>query len=225
MNMAMPVITIDGPSGSGKGTIARLLADNLGWHLLDSGALYRSVVHAAQQQGISTHVESDDLVRLAENLPVSFSTIDGNIHTLLNGKSIEAHIRAETIGNIASKIAMMDGIRGSLLRRQRDFAKAPGLVADGRDMGTIVFPDATAKIFLTASPEARANRRYNQLKKKGFYANLSNLLQYIRERDERDTSRATSPLHPAANAYLMDSTGLSIEQVMQRITRYLQDKL
>ncbi len=223
--MTIPVVTIDGPSGSGKGTIARLLADNLGWHLLDSGALYRVLAHAAQQQGVSIDVESDDLTDLAENLPVSFSSIDGNIHALLNGESVEAHIRTEAMGSAASKVAAMNGIRRALLKRQHAFAKAPGLVADGRDMGTIVFPDAPAKIFLTASTEVRANRRYNQLKEKGFYANVHGLLQDIRERDERDANRVASPLKPAADACLMDSSGLSIEQVLQKVTQYIQGRL
>lgn len=223
--MTIPVITIDGPSGSGKGTIARLIADRLGWHLLDSGAMYRVLAHAAQQRGISTDMQSDNLTELAEKLPVSFATIDGNVHALLSGRNVEAHIRTEATGNAASKIAAMRGIREALLKRQRDFAEAPGLVADGRDMGTIVFPRAEAKIFLTASPGDRANRRYNQLREKGFCANLDGLLQDIRERDERDTKRTASPLQPAADACLLDSTGLSIEQVLQKVTAYLQSRL
>ena len=223
--MMIPVVTIDGPSGSGKSTIARLLANDLGWNLLDSGALYRVLAYAAQQQDISVDMESDSLIDLAENLPVSFVMVNGDTHSLFNGKSIETHIRTETTGDAASKVAAISGVRRAMLKRQHDFAEAPGLVADGRDMGTTVFPGAPAKIFLTANAGERANRRYNQLKEKGFCANFDSLLQEIRERDRRDVGRAVSPLAPAADAYYLDSFGLSIEQVLQEIKEYLQGRL
>jgi cytidylate kinase len=220
----MTVVTIDGPSGSGKGTIAQMLADELGWHLLDSGALYRVLAYAAREKQISIEAESNELIELAEHLPVSFSTIDGATHAMLNGRSVEAHIRTETAGNAASKVAAMPSVRRALLKRQRDFEQPPGLIADGRDMGTTVFPQAPAKIFLTASVEDRAQRRYNQLKEKGFDANFRALSQEIAERDARDANRAASPLKPAADAYLLDSSGLTIEQVLQRAKNFLAEK-
>ena len=220
----MTVVTIDGPSGSGKGTIAQLLADELGWQLLDSGALYPVLAYAAQEKQISIEAESAELVELAERLPVSFSSIDGITHAMLDGHSVEAHIRTETAGNAASKVAAMPAVRKALLKRQRDFARPPGLIADGRDMGTTVFPEAPAKIFLTASVEDRAQRRYNQLKEKGFDANFRALSQEIAERDARDANRAASPLKPAADAYLLDSSGLTIEQVLQKAKNFLAEK-
>lgn len=225
IEMTVPILTIDGPSGSGKGTIAQLMADELGWHLLDSGALYRVLAYAAQTRSISIEKESEALTQLAQSLPVSFSTIDGATHAMLEGTSVEAHIRTETAGNAASKVASMPSVRTALLQRQKDFAQPPGLVADGRDMGTTVFPDAPAKIFLTASAEDRANRRYKQLKEKGIDANLRALLQEISERDARDANRAVSPLKPADDAYLLDSSGLSIEQVLQKAKNYLETRL
>jgi cytidylate kinase len=220
----MTVVTIDGPSGSGKGTIAQLLADELGWHLLDSGALYRILAHAAQEKNISIESESEELIALAEALPVSFSTLDGATHAMLDGQSVESQIRTEAAGNAASKVAAMPGVRQALLRRQRDFEQPPGLVADGRDMGTTVFPEAPAKIFLTASVEERAQRRYNQLKQKGFDANFRALSQEIAERDARDANRDASPLRPADDAYLLDSSSLTIEQVLQKAKNYLAEK-
>jgi cytidylate kinase len=218
------VVTIDGPSGSGKGTIAQLLADELGWHLLDSGALYRVLAYAAQQRDISIESETDALISLAESLPVSFETVDGATHAVLEGQSVEAHIRTETAGNAASKVASMPAVRQALLKRQHDFAHPPGLVADGRDMGTTVFPQAPAKIFLTASVEDRAQRRYKQLKQKGIDANFRALSQEIAERDERDASRTASPLRPADDALLLDSSGLTIEQVLQRAKDWLAER-
>jgi len=220
----IPIVTIDGPSGSGKGTIAQLLADELGWHLLDSGALYRVLAYAAQQQDISIESESEPLISLAAHLPVSFSTVDGETHAMLDNQTVEAHIRTETAGNAASRVAAMPAVREALLRRQHDFVQTPGLVADGRDMGTTVFPKASARIFLTASVEDRAQRRHNQLKEKGIDANFRALSKEIAERDERDANRTASPLRPADDALLLDSSGLTIEQVLQKAKDFLRER-
>ena len=222
--MPTPVITIDGPSGSGKGTIAQLLADELGWHLLDSGALYRVLAYAAQQLDISIDETSGELVAQAATLPVSFETVDGATHAMLSGVDVERQIRSESAGNAASKVAAMPEVRAALLGRQQEFAQPPGLVADGRDMGTVVFPQAAAKIFLTASVEDRAQRRYKQLKDKGIDAKFAALSHEIKERDERDMNRAASPARPAADALLLDSSGLTIEQVLDRARNYLREK-
>lgn len=232
--MEIPVVTIDGPSGSGKGTIARLLADELGWHLLDSGALYRVLAFVATQAGLSIDEVSPELIDLAESLPVSFETVDGSTHAHLldidgdiktgRGRDVERAIRSETAGNAASKVAAMPEVRAALLRRQRDFAQPPGLVADGRDMGTMVFPAAQAKIFLTASIEDRARRRYKQLKEKGIDAKFAALSREISERDERDMNRAASPTRPAEDALLLDSSGLTIEEALNRAREFLETK-
>ena len=213
-----PIITVDGPGGSGKGTITQMLARKLGWHLLDSGALYRLTALAAERQGVSLEDESA-LVELAANLDVAFEpTPPGEpAKVLMGGRDVTADIRTETCGDNASKVAVMQPVRDALLQRQRDFRKPPGLVADGRDMGTVVFPDAPVKIFLTASAEERAQRRYSQLKDAGVDVNIDALLEEIRVRDERDMNRAAAPLKPADDAQVIDSTGLSIEEVLVRV--------
>ncbi len=213
-----PVITIDGPSGSGKGTIAGLLAKQLGWNLLDSGALYRLLAFAAGNHGVDlTNEEAMKL--LAAHLDVQF-IVAGDGHgqcIILEGEEVTDLIRNEQVGAGASQVASLSAVREALLQRQQAFQEMPGLVADGRDMGTVVFPDAPLKIFLTASAEERARRRYLQLKAKGDDVNLASLLDEIQARDERDTQRAVAPLKPAADAILLDSTELSIEQVLERI--------
>lgn len=220
-----PVITIDGPSGSGKGTVSRLLADKLGWHLLDSGAIYRVLALAALHHNFSAEDE-ESLVTLAAHLDVKFEAEEDNItHIILEGEDVTLTIRTENVGNMASKIAALPRVREALLRRQRGFRELPGLVADGRDMGTVVFPDAEAKIFLTASAEERADRRYKQLLEKGFNANIDQLITEIKERDERDTSRAVAPLKPADDALYVDSTELTIEQVVEDIMAFAHSKL
>lgn len=213
MNAHVPIITIDGPSGSGKGTIAKLLAERLGWNLLDSGALYRVVGLLAQHHGISVDA-TEHLTMLARQMPLRF---DAEGRALLDGEDISLEIRSETAGNNASKVAAVPAVRKALLDWQRGYVRAPGLVADGRDMGSVVFPDAEIKIFLTASAEERANRRYKQLKEKGMDVNVADLAADIRERDERDRTRSVAPLIAPVAALELDSTSLSIEQVMQQV--------
>lgn len=209
---AVPVITLDGPSASGKGTIARLASQALGFHYLDSGALYRLVALAAMQANVDAHDEQR-LADIALHLDVVFS----DTTVWLDGKNVGDEIRAESCGEFASRIAHLPALRAGLLDRQRAFRKPPGLVADGRDMGSVVFPDAVLKIYLTASTEERAHRRYKQLMDKGISANIENLLQALRERDERDSNRALSPLQRSGDAKLLDTTCLTIEQVVDKV--------
>jgi cytidylate kinase len=224
MSAAAPVLTIDGPSGSGKGTISRRVAARLGWHLLDSGALYRLVALAGRQQGVSPDDEAGHAA-LAARMQVRFGEAqDGGEQVLLGapGQDVTGAIRTEEAGQGASRVAAWPAVRAALLQRQRDFAQPPGLVADGRDMGTVVFPAAPVKIFLTASAEERAQRRHKQLKDKGSDASLAALSLEIAERDRRDSTRAVAPLRPAADAVLVDSTGLSIEAVVDRVMAELR---
>jgi len=214
-----PVITIDGPSGSGKGTVSRRIAARLGWHLLDSGALYRLVALAGQRAGLVAGDEAAH-ARLAANMVVTFGESPSGEEQVLLGTGaddVTAAIRTEEAGQGASRVAVWPAVRDALLQRQRRFAQPPGLVADGRDMGTIVFPGAALKIFLTATPEERARRRHNQLKDKGSGASLAALSLEIAERDRRDSTRAVAPLVPAADAVTVDSTGLTIDEVVDRI--------
>jgi cytidylate kinase len=213
----VPIITIDGPSGSGKGTIARRVATHLGWHLLDSGALYRLVAFAAAKQGVDPADEARH-ARIAETLDVRFGvSAQGEEEIWLSGEEVSADIRSEQAGNGASRVAVMPAVRAGLFERQRAFAQPPGLVADGRDMGTVIFPEAGLKIFLTASAEERARRRYNQLKDKGLSANLAALSLEIAERDRRDASRAVAPLRPAEDAIIVDSTSMTIDAVVAQV--------
>ena len=213
------VITIDGPSGSGKGTISRAVARSLGWALLDSGALYRLVALAARRASISLD-DAAALGRLAERFNIRFgSSQSGEEVVWLDDEDVTRAIRTEGAGNDASKVAALAPVRAALLERQRRFAVPPGLVADGRDMGTVVFPKADVKIFLTASPAERALRRYKQLKEKGVTANLAALSLEIAERDERDSTRSASPLVASADATMLDTTGMSVDDVVERVLR------
>ena len=214
---AVPVLTIDGPSGSGKGTLARRVAQRLGWQLLDSGALYRLLALAGARQGLVPLDESGHAA-LAATMNIRFaSDAAGEEKIFLENEEVSREIRTETAGEDASRVAAMPSVRSALTERQRQFAQWPGLVADGRDMGTVIFPAAPLKIFLTASAEERARRRYKQLKDKGFDVSLAALSQELAERDRRDANRAVSPLKPADDAELLDSTGMSIEQVEQAV--------
>jgi cytidylate kinase len=215
----VPVITIDGPSGSGKGTISRAVARHLGWALLDSGALYRLVALAARRGSVGLD-DAKALGSLAERFDIRFSSTEsGEEAVWLDEQDVTRAIRTEQAGNDASKVAALAPVRAALLERQRRFAVPPGLVADGRDMGTVVFPHARVKIFLTASPAERALRRYKQLKEKGVAANLAALSLEIAERDERDSTRAASPLVASADATMLDTTGMSVDDVIERVLR------
>ena len=220
-----PVLTIDGPSGSGKGTISQLIAVRHGWHYLDSGALYRLVALAARNAGIDTD-RIDELEAIARNLDVEFVLQPGAIATvILDGKAVGDLLRTEEIGELASRIAALPSVRKALFARQQQFQMLPGLVADGRDMGTTIFPGALLKIFLTASAEVRAKRRYKQLMEKGFDVNLPRLLGEIRDRDARDSERTASPLKPADDAIVVDTSSMTIDQVVDHIDGLLQDRL
>lgn len=217
----VPVITVDGPGGSGKGTVSVRLARHLGWHFLDSGALYRLVAAAAMDRGIVA-TDEKSLGELARDLDVTFVIGGDEVITLLNGEQINERLRSEAVGAFASCVAAISSVRVALIEGQRAFRRAPGLVADGRDMGTVIFPDAELKIFLTASVQERANRRYKQLKQKGENVTLSRLFRDIEKRDHRDRTRAIAPLKPAKDAYTIDSTDLSIDEVLQRILFLLE---
>ena len=212
----IPVITIDGPGGSGKGTVAMRLAQELDWHFLDSGALYRIVAVAAMDRAIAPE-DQHALGELVLQLDVNFGFSGEGMLILLDGNLIIGRLRSEKVSAFASIVATVPAVRAALVKRQRAFRKPPGLVADGRDMGTVIFPDAILKIFLTANAEARANRRYKQLKEKGESVNLSRLFRDIEKRDKRDMSRSISPLIPAQDALLIDSTEMSIEMVLSEI--------
>jgi len=216
---AVPVIAIDGPSASGKGTIAQGVAAALGLHYLDSGALYRLVALAAQAAGIGWD-DAPRLASLASGLNVRFD--ESNI--FLNEQNVTDDIRSELCGMGASRVAALGGVRQALLARQRAFRQPPGLVAEGRDMGTVVFPDARLKVFLTASAEVRAERRYKQLKEKGIDANIHTLLQELRERDKRDSARSAAPLRMAVDARELDSTGLGIDAIVRQVLDWYRQK-
>jgi cytidylate kinase len=216
--MTVPVIAIDGPSASGKGTIAKRVAAALGFHYLESGALYRVVALIALRQGLQDEVA---IAAAAAGMDVYFQGDE----ILLEDEDVSLHIRHEEVGKRASDIAPMPGVRRALLERQRAFRRPPGLVADGRDMGTVVFPEAALKIFLTASPEVRAQRRYNQLIEKGIAANLGALSRDLAERDARDANRAVAPLVPAPDSQVLDSSSLSVETVADRVLQLWRDKV
>lgn len=223
MSAAVPVVAVDGPSGTGKGTLSLRIAQALGWHFLDSGALYRVLAHHATLSGVDLADEAG-VTRLALSLPVEFAAGGGEPRVLLNGQDVTAAIRTEEGGAAASVVAALPAVRAALLERQRAFREAPGLVADGRDMGTVVFPDAAFKLFLTASPEARAERRYKQLKGKGIDVNLAALLEDIRRRDQRDEQREVAPLQPAPDAEILDTTNLGIPEVEARVRQLLRKR-
>ncbi len=221
MTISIPVITVDGPGGVGKGTISALLAEKLDWNYLDSGALYRLTALACVQKKINLNSEPE-VSQIAENLAVKFLPQGG---ILLEDQEVEALIRTETAGNNASKVAALPAVREALFKRQQAFLQTPGLIADGRDMGTAIFPDAQLKVFLTASPDERAKRRYKQLIEKGNDVKIADLVTDIKERDERDMNRSASPLKPAQDAHIIDTSELSINEVFEKVMRLYKDVL
>jgi len=220
----IPVITIDGPSGAGKGTLCKALAAQLSWHLLDSGAIYRVLALAALHHQVDITLE-EALVPLAAHLDVKFMVEEGRTQVILEGEEVTAEIRTQEVSNTASKVAAFPRVREALLRRQRNFRELPGLIADGRDMGTVVFPDAPVKIFLDASAEERAERRRQQLQQAGVDVNFAQLLAETIERDSRDRNRAVAPLVAASDALVIDSTGIDIEKVTAIALEFIQKKL
>ncbi|MBR9727227.1 (d)CMP kinase [Shewanella intestini] len=221
-----PIITVDGPSGAGKGTISQLLAQHLGWHLLDSGAIYRVLALAAIHHDVELENE-EAITLLAAHLDVAFLSVaeSDEIKVVLEGEDVTGAIRTPEAGNAASKVASLPRVREALLRRQRAFCAAPGLVADGRDMGTVVFPNAPLKLFLTASAQERAQRRFNQLQDKGFDVKIERLLAEIIERDERDMNRSASPLVPADDAIVIDTSGIGIEGVLELVLEQVKKSI
>ncbi|MGY5449730.1 (d)CMP kinase [Agarivorans sp. MS3-6] len=224
MTQHVPVVTVDGPSGSGKGTLCQRLAQHYHWQLLDSGAIYRVLALAAIHHDVQLDNE-EALSLLAAHLDVRFEASNGQTMVILEGEDVSLEIRKETAGNAASKVAAFPRVREALLRRQRGFKSLPGLIADGRDMGTVVFVDAPAKIFLDASAAIRAERRYNQLQDKGFDVSFDHLLSEIEERDQRDRNRSVAPLVPAQDALVIDSTALSIDEVVSMSIAFIDEKL
>jgi cytidylate kinase len=223
-----PVICLDGPSGVGKGTICLAVAKKLGWHILDSGSLYRITALQVSRHfpGLDvTSVNDSQLIDIASNLAVTYNQENFELIILLDGENVTQLIRSEGIGDKASKIAAIPAVREALLARQRAFLQMPGLIADGRDMGTVVFPDAELKIYLTASPEERAQRRYKQLKDKEIDVNLPDLVEELRQRDERDMNRQAAPLKPAADAIIIDTTKLDIEQVTKEVMCWVKQRI
>jgi len=220
----MNIITIDGPSGSGKGTVCHILASKLGWNLLDSGALYRILAFAALQEKVALDNDTE-LAELALNLQVAFISNGAGVDTVLNGQNVGDKLRTEIVAEAASKVASIQIVRDALLARQKAFYQAPGLIADGRDMGTEVFPNAPVKVFLDASAEERAQRRFNQLQNKGFDVSIAQILSEIKDRDHRDRNRAVAPLRPASDAIEIDSTSLTIDEVVDQVLDLVKLKL
>ena len=218
------IITVDGPSGAGKGTLCYALAEKLGFALLDSGAIYRVTALAALKRAVDLSDEFQ-LAELARNLNIEFLPVDGEVNIMLDDMNVSSLIRTQEVAEAASKIAVFPQVRAALLQLQQDFAKNEGLIADGRDMGTVVFPNAQVKLFLDASAEERAKRRYNQLQNKGISGNFAQILAEIKERDLRDRNRAVAPLKPADDAFLLDSTTLSIDEVICQALSYIQQRI
>ncbi|MCO7262131.1 (d)CMP kinase [Dickeya zeae] len=224
MAVTAPVITVDGPGGAGKGTLCKALANALQWNLLDSGAIYRVLALAALHHQVDITSE-EALVPIASHLDVQFVPEEGQLKVILEGEDVSNEIRTQEVGNTASQAAVFPRVREALLRRQRAFRDAPGLIADGRDMGTVVFPDAPVKIFLDASAEERAKRRMLQLQAKGFNVNFERLLSEIKERDDRDRNRSVAPLVPAPDALVLDSTHMTLDEVVKQALAYVRQVL